>query len=114
MKYAIDCEMVGSGNHSVLAKVSIVDENGRVVLNTFVKPTSPVTDYRTAVSGISSTDLAMGESFNVVQNKVRSILNGNILIGHSLKFDLEALNVTHPQKYIRDLAEYPRFRSVSF
>ncbi|KAI9472213.1 MAG: hypothetical protein EXX96DRAFT_455889, partial [Benjaminiella poitrasii] len=52
---AIDCEMVGvgpGGIDSALARVSIVNYNGAVVLDCYVKPQEKVTDYRTKVSGI--------------------------------------------------------------
>jgi RNA exonuclease 4 len=55
--------MVGTGEgglDSELARVSIVDYSGRVILDTFVKPRRPVTDYRTPVSGVHPEDLKDG------------------------------------------------------
>ena len=52
---ALDCEMVGcgeDGKRSVLARVSVVNEDGNVVLDTFVAPGERVVDYRTRVSGV--------------------------------------------------------------
>ena len=49
---ALDCEMVGvgaDGKRSILARVSIVNEDGNVIMDKFVAPTERVTDYRTAV-----------------------------------------------------------------
>lgn len=62
---AIDCEMVGvgDGRQSILARVSVVDYNGVVLLDTFVAPTKPVIDYRTAVSGVRKKDMENGEKF---------------------------------------------------
>jgi RNA exonuclease 4 len=57
---AIDCEMVGVGPNgaaSVLARVSIVNYDGAVLLDKFVKPVEVVTDYRTFVSGVRKSDL---------------------------------------------------------
>ncbi|KAA1115060.1 3'-5' exonuclease [Puccinia graminis f. sp. tritici] len=57
---AIDCEMVGvgpNGSVSALARVSIVDFHGNVLLDQYVKPTQPVTQYRTWVSGIRAKHL---------------------------------------------------------
>ncbi len=53
---AIDCEMVGVGDggyRSILARVSIVNYHGHVIMDKYVLPTEKVTDYRTAVSGIT-------------------------------------------------------------
>lgn len=57
---AIDCEMVGvgrSGLTSVLARVSVVNEYGAILLDTFVRQTQVVTDYRTLVSGVRREDV---------------------------------------------------------
>lgn len=61
---AMDCEMVGVGpmNESALARVSIVNEAGYCILDTFVKPKVKVTDYRTEVSGVRESDLVNGNS----------------------------------------------------
>ncbi|XP_023945965.2 RNA exonuclease 4 [Bicyclus anynana] len=106
VKYAIDCEMVGSGNRSILARVSIVNENGTVVIDEYVKPTSQVTDYRTCVSGIKRQRLANGSDFSKVQKMVQQMINGAILVGHSLSNDLAVLGLSHPEHNRRDLATY--------
>ena len=51
----LDCEMVGigrSGAKSVLARCCMVDYDGRIVYDKFVRPNDRVTDFRTHVSGI--------------------------------------------------------------
>ena len=60
---AMDCEMVGvgpKGEESTVARVSLVNQHGRCVYDKHVRPAQPVTDYRTAVSGVRPTDLAQG------------------------------------------------------
>lgn len=55
--------MVGvgpQGDESMLARVSLVNQFGKCVYDKYVKPTQPVTDYRTAVSGIRPENLAQG------------------------------------------------------
>lgn len=113
-KFALDCEMVGSGSKSLVGRVSIVDEHGRVVLDKYVKPTAAVTDYRYFVSGIKKSHLNNGSDFNLVRNEVAGILKGNILIGHSLKMDLVALGLSHPEGKQRDLAKYEPLVSRNF
>lgn len=52
---ALDCEMVGvgpNGEDSIAARVSIVNQYGKCIYDKYIKPTEPVTDYRTAVSGM--------------------------------------------------------------
>lgn len=56
--------MVGvgpEGVESTLARVSIVNYHGAVMLDRFVRPREKVTDYRTWVSGVREEDLRNGE-----------------------------------------------------
>ena len=42
-------------------RVSIVDYWGDTILDCFVRPTLPVSDHRTSVTGINPEDLVSGE-----------------------------------------------------
>ena len=53
---AIDCEMVGigpNGVQSALARVTIVNYYGVIILDKYVRPMERITDFRTEVSGIT-------------------------------------------------------------
>lgn len=104
---AIDCEMVGigkDGQSHMLARVSIVNEVGEVILDKYVKPSETVTDYRTPISGIRPKDIEGGEDFSVIQKEVANIIRGKILVGHALKNDFDVLRLNHPALLIRDTA----------
>lgn len=56
----LDCEMVGlgeDGKESALARCCIVDYDGNVLYDRFVRPKGFVTDFRTKYSGIRKQDL---------------------------------------------------------
>lgn len=116
--FALDCEMVGIGPHGVdsaLARVSIVNYDCEVVLDTFVKVPVPVTDYRTYVSGVRPEDLQSARAMTLenAREAVQNILRGKILIGHGLENDLKALMMTHPWCDTRDTATYePYMRKI--
>ncbi|KAK6036490.1 exonuclease [Cooperia oncophora] len=60
---ALDCEYVGGGTDGrddLLARVSIVNEEGKIVYDKYVKPRERVTDFRTSVSGIRPENIAKG------------------------------------------------------
>ncbi|KAJ1982382.1 3'-5' exonuclease [Dimargaris verticillata] len=104
---AIDCEMVGvgpDGTESVLARISLVNFYGQVVLDRYVRPSQPVTDYRTAVSGITAELLIGARSFNSVVKDVQELVKDRILVGHSIKNDLDVLQLEHPRTHQRDIA----------
>jgi RNA exonuclease 4 len=113
---ALDCEMVGVGEYgldSALARVTLVDWNGRVVYDEFVKPAVPVVDYRTFVSGITKEQLEeRGVDISQVRFIVSGLIEGKILVGHALKNDLQALSISHPWQQMRDTAKYEPFMRI--
>lgn len=113
LKYAIDCETVGCVTGSFLARVSIVNEHGFPVFDEYVKPTAMVIDYRNITTETKKNHLENGSDLPTVRNKVANIINGCILIGHFLKFELEALSLSHPEINQRDLATYEPFLRVN-
>lgn len=101
--------MVGvglNGSESVLARVSIVNLYGALVLDRYAKPIEKVTDYRTWVSGIKPQDLHDAPPFHQVQAEVSALIKGKVLVGHSISNDLHALLLSHPKPLIRDTAAY--------
>ncbi|KAI8588613.1 ribonuclease H-like domain-containing protein [Geranomyces variabilis] len=112
----IDCEMVGvgpGGIQSVLARVSLVNFYGHVLLDEFVVPQEPVTDYRTHVSGITPELLVNATPFKEVQQRVADLIKDRIVVGHALKNDFSALLLQHPGKLVRDTALYKPFRALA-
>nr|CAG8618021.1 6824_t:CDS:10 [Entrophospora candida] len=99
---AMDCEMVTTTTGQELARISIVDEESKVIYDELVMPSSPVTDYLTAYSGITEELLTgVTTTLSDVQQKLLEIIgNNSILIGHSLECDLKVLKFAHP--YIID------------
>ncbi|RVE51736.1 hypothetical protein evm_003539 [Chilo suppressalis] len=111
MKIALDCEMIGDvHDRSMLARVTLVDENEQVIYNTFVKPTREVGTYRYELTGINESHFKNAKDFNQVKQDVKNKLSGCILIGHSVPGDLEMLGLEHPARNIRDIAEYPGYK----
>jgi RNA exonuclease 4 len=112
---SLDCEFVGvgpDGCNSALARVSIVNYYGNVVLDKFVKPKERVTDWRTWVSGVTPKHLKNAISFEEVQKEVASLLENRILVGHAVNNDLKVLMVSHPKVSIRDTSAHRPFRKL--
>jgi len=112
---ALDCEMVGigtDGKKSALARVSIVDWNLEVFLDTFVQVPIRVTDFRTHVSGVEAKHISKKNAMPLKEcrTKVDKLLKGKILVGHALTNDFKALMTSHPKEMIRDTAKYRPFQ----
>lgn len=95
--YALDCEMCYTQRGLVLAKVTLVGMDGRIVYDTHVKPDDEVIDYNTRFSGITANDLAKAmKNIRDVQKDIALFVNAEtILIGHGLENDLRALKLLH-------------------
>jgi RNA exonuclease 4 len=110
MYVALDCEMVeGASIEHMLARVSITDYDGRILYDAYVKPKEAVRDYRTSITGLNKEILQKkGESFQAVRSRVRSLLDGKVVVGHAIHHDFEALELPRPSdEVIRDTCLYP-------
>lgn len=110
---AMDCEFVGvgaEGKESALARISITNYFGHVVMDEYVKPKEKVTDWRTWVSGIKPSHMKNAISFSEAQKRCADLLKNRVLVGHALKHDLEALLLSHPKSMIRDTSRHPPYR----
>ena len=110
---ALDCEMVeGVSIEHMLARVSLVDYDGRIVYDAYVKPTEKVTDYRTSITGLTKEILSRrGELFDVVRSRVVDLLKGKIVVGHAIHHDFEALRMERPEEHlVRDTCLFPPLR----
>ena len=117
---ALDCEMVGVGNGrgrpSIVARASCVNWDGHQLYDSFVQPTTAVTDFRTAVSGVRPSDVAPGSGARPladVRADVARLLAGRVLVGHSVQNDLRVLRLAHPSRDVRDMTCYPAYRAVA-
>ena len=82
----LDCEMVGiglTGKQSALARCCMVDFEGLVIYDKYVRPKGFVTDFRTQWSGIRKQDLRAGEAITLLecQEDVTALLKNKFLVG---------------------------------
>ena len=68
----------------------MVNNDGGLLLDQYVRPAEKVTDYRTFVSGIEPIHLKEGAvSLSEAQKQVAQILSGRVLVGHAVHHDLQ-------------------------
>jgi len=111
---ALDAEMVGvgyGGYMSALARVSVVNWEGEVIFDAYVRPALPVTDYRTFVSGIAEGDLDSDGVLTLEQCQMllEPLLCNKIIVGHALMNDFRVMCIRPEWHSVRDTAKYEPF-----
>ncbi|NXU51147.1 REXO5 exonuclease, partial [Turnix velox] len=96
--FGLDCEMCLTAKGNEVAHISLVDSQGRCLLNELVKPQGSVVNYRTKFSGITREMLLpVKTQLSDIQTKLKKILPRDaVLVGHSLNNDLHCLEMIHP------------------
>lgn len=100
---ALDCEMIKTRKEGSeedmyeLARLSVTDEKGSVLIDEVFKPIYPVSDLLTSVSGITQEmiDKATHVSNEGVDVLARVADKNTIIIGHGLENDFKALRLFH-------------------
>ncbi|RYP79374.1 hypothetical protein DL769_002998 [Monosporascus sp. CRB-8-3] len=101
----LDCEMAGvQGGQSEVVSICVVDFlTGEVLVNSLVKPRLPITDWRCNISGVTPAIMSLAVANNQALDGwegarvelCRHIGEDTVLVGQSLRFDLQALRVVH-------------------
>ena len=102
----------GASIEHMLARVSLVDYDGRIVYDAYVKPREEVIDYRLSITGLTKEILSRrGEPFKNVQSRVKEFLRNKVVVGHAIHHDFEALGMERPEEYlVRDTCLFPPLR----
>ena len=76
-----------------LARVSIVNYNGHVLYDQYVKPEGKITNFRTWVSGVTPAHMAKAKTYKEARAEVHKLLKGKTIVGHSLRHDFGVLDI---------------------
>ncbi|XP_054088226.1 putative exonuclease GOR [Zeugodacus cucurbitae] len=98
--YVLDCEMSYTASGLAATKVTVIDFDGQLVYEHFVRPIADVVDYNTRFSGVRARDVYRRnknvKTLRQVQRDLLKIIDANtILIGHGLENDLRVLRILH-------------------
>ncbi|XP_062998994.1 RNA exonuclease 5 [Elgaria multicarinata webbii] len=97
--FGLDCEMCLTDKGSELTQISVVDAGGQCIMNELVKPKLPIRNYLTSYSGVTEELLLpVTTTLADIQGRLKKLLPADaVLVGHSLNFDLRALEMVHPR-----------------
>jgi len=122
--FSIDVECVASGpghNDRALGHIAIVDQNGQVVVNVYVRQPH-VASYLPLLTGLSAEDCAQGVTEEEALRLCRAALPKNaMLVGQNILKDVQWLQLEEGVDFdsMRDLmglfsVRNPRFHSMTF
>ncbi|ESK98480.1 rna exonuclease 4 [Moniliophthora roreri MCA 2997] len=88
----------------MVARVSLASYYGEKLLDTFVRPTHTIFDYRASTTNLTPANLYNAPSFQEVQQEVAAIIRNKVVVGHKLWMFLSIMGLSHPALRTRDLA----------
>lgn len=111
---ALDCEFVGirDGSVNALARISVVNYYGHVLLDEFIRPTERVVDWRTAVSGVRPRNVKHSRTKKELMPDLLVLLHGKKIVGHALGNDFKVLGYNPPTKLVLDTALNTQYRNL--
>jgi DNA polymerase III epsilon subunit-like protein len=91
----IDTETTGLDRTAEVIEISIVDFDGRLLLNTLVKPTQAIPLDAQRIHGINDEMIRTAPAWPVLWPQIREILYGRTIAAYNAPFDLKMMQQTH-------------------
>jgi RNA exonuclease 1 len=95
---SLDCEMAYTTMGMELVRVTVLDDNDRLVFDLLVRPEGEIYDFNTRFSGITlqKFESQVTVSFDEAREMLRHYVSADtVIIGHGLENDLVALRILH-------------------
>lgn len=87
-----DTETTGFGDDDRIIQISVIDRNGKVLVNERVNPEMPIPAESSAVHGITDAHVADAPTFPEIYRAVRLAMAGKVVLAYNLDFDKRMLD----------------------
>lgn len=91
----LDTETTGLRAEDEIVEISIVDDDGSILLDSLVKPSKPIPADASRIHGITDAHVQSARAWPVVWPEVRSILFGRVVVIYNQEFDLRMMMQSH-------------------
>ena len=91
----LDTETTGLGNSDEIVEISIVADDGSVLLETLIKPSQPIPAGASAIHGLYDEDVKAARPWPIVWPEVRAALFGRLVVIYNAPYDLRLLQQSH-------------------
>jgi DNA polymerase III epsilon subunit-like protein len=83
----LDTETTGLEAKDEIVEISIVDEDGSILLDKYVRPSQPIPHEATRIHGITDNDVKGAMQWPILWQTVRPLLAGRLIVMYNSDFD---------------------------
>jgi DNA polymerase-3 subunit epsilon len=87
----LDTETTGTSENDEIVQVAILSHDGKILLDTLVRPTQPIPLGATAIHGITNEDVEDAPLFPAVYAKIEKMIHGKTIVIYNAQFDVRLI-----------------------
>jgi DNA polymerase III subunit epsilon len=91
----LDTETTGLNRSDEIVEISIVDDEGKLVYESLVRPSQPISPDAMAVHGISNEAVKTAPAWPVIWPTLRTFLVGHLICAYNAEFDMRMMQQSH-------------------
>jgi DNA polymerase-3 subunit epsilon len=93
----LDTETTGLDKNSEIVEISIIDDSGATLFESFVRPSKPIPASATAIHHITDAMVKNASPWPSVWQQVRSVLFGRLVAIYNAEYDLRLMQASYEQ-----------------
>lgn len=90
----LDTETTGLGVEAEICEIAILDMQGKVLMETLIRPSAPIPNDASEIHGITNEMVANAPAYKDISEQLHEILNARMVIIYNADFDVRVLKQT--------------------
>lgn len=87
----LDTETTGLDSKAEIVNIAVIDHDGTELINTLVRPMSPIPEEATRIHGIKNEDVILAPAYADIQPDLANQLIGRLIVIYNEQFDLRVM-----------------------